>query len=433
MRAKKIKNKPKINKEVTVAELKIEIDKLERLLIICNSRILQLEKFILKNNLVPPIEGDMSFLKDDQKLTKDEELNELKQARKNSKKMKSLALLEKENENDNGVDHIDDDDLLIDENARLDGLNNFDLHGDDADYCDRAKQNVEIVSNHDSDENNNNNENSNEENPEIGKLDAYNGEKLKEIADKYAHVMDRMNILEEDKKELSDKLEDAMSKISDLSNVIEIKEKAEEDLIAVKNTYNQTVAELNENIKKLEEKLELERNKIKSTTEEKADVKLDEKKSNSNNIKTELIEEETQTYDKNTDEFSNKMKEYLSASQNKSKSDLNKIMLSLYNLLKNKINNGEIYLNNEEDNNSNSLIFGNSYRNLDIENSSEFEIGLEKYHKESSSEGKSISVINEESMKKERRKHENEKKIILKARQEKTEKVYLRFIIILFT
>lgn len=51
---KKIKNKPKINKEVTVAELKKEIDKLDKILGKYKRRIQQLETFIKKNGLQVP-------------------------------------------------------------------------------------------------------------------------------------------------------------------------------------------------------------------------------------------------------------------------------------------------------------------------------------------------------------------------------------------
>ena len=53
-RAKKIKNKPKINKEVTVPELKLHISKLEKMIVVFNNRILQLESYIQKNNLPVP-------------------------------------------------------------------------------------------------------------------------------------------------------------------------------------------------------------------------------------------------------------------------------------------------------------------------------------------------------------------------------------------
>ena len=57
-RAKRIKNKPKINKEVTVAELQVIIGNLEGQLAKANKRIKQLENFIRKNGLeVPPGEN----------------------------------------------------------------------------------------------------------------------------------------------------------------------------------------------------------------------------------------------------------------------------------------------------------------------------------------------------------------------------------------
>jgi len=58
LRAKKIKNKPKINKETTVAELKIEIDKMDKIINKLNRRIRQLENFIVKNGLPIPLEDD---------------------------------------------------------------------------------------------------------------------------------------------------------------------------------------------------------------------------------------------------------------------------------------------------------------------------------------------------------------------------------------
>jgi len=53
-RAKKIKNKPKINKEVTVAELQKLVDQLKENLKKANARINQLENFIRQNNLRVP-------------------------------------------------------------------------------------------------------------------------------------------------------------------------------------------------------------------------------------------------------------------------------------------------------------------------------------------------------------------------------------------
>lgn len=54
MRAKKIENKPKINKEISAAELKIEVDRLESILNDLESRNSQLEKVILNNGLQLP-------------------------------------------------------------------------------------------------------------------------------------------------------------------------------------------------------------------------------------------------------------------------------------------------------------------------------------------------------------------------------------------
>ena len=54
MRAKKIENKPKINKEISSAELKAEIERLESLLQEANIRSSQLEKLLLANGLQIP-------------------------------------------------------------------------------------------------------------------------------------------------------------------------------------------------------------------------------------------------------------------------------------------------------------------------------------------------------------------------------------------
>jgi len=55
LRAKKIKNKPKINKEITLSELKMEIERLELLFNSSNKRVLQLERFIKNNGLTIPL------------------------------------------------------------------------------------------------------------------------------------------------------------------------------------------------------------------------------------------------------------------------------------------------------------------------------------------------------------------------------------------
>lgn len=58
MRAKKIENKPKINKEISASELKQEIDRLESYLNEAEVRISQLEKYILLNGLQVPKKAD---------------------------------------------------------------------------------------------------------------------------------------------------------------------------------------------------------------------------------------------------------------------------------------------------------------------------------------------------------------------------------------
>jgi len=71
LRAKKIKNKPKINKEVTLSELKLEIERLEREFNKCIKRISQLEKYITLKGLQIPDELDINFENVDNKNKED--------------------------------------------------------------------------------------------------------------------------------------------------------------------------------------------------------------------------------------------------------------------------------------------------------------------------------------------------------------------------
>ena len=106
-RAKKMKNKPKINKEVTVQELKLKVEKLEKLLVICNARITQLTDFINKNGLVVPetkdnlivdnfnnnnekIENDNNLISENVLINDNNDLNEIEK--------KYSGILEKMNE-----------------------------------------------------------------------------------------------------------------------------------------------------------------------------------------------------------------------------------------------------------------------------------------------------------------------------------------------
>ena len=74
-RAKKIKNKPKINKEITVAELQKLVEQLKENLKKANARITQLESFIQKNGLKVP-ESDYKKDEDDEEKKKEKEERE---------------------------------------------------------------------------------------------------------------------------------------------------------------------------------------------------------------------------------------------------------------------------------------------------------------------------------------------------------------------
>jgi len=74
-RAKKIKNKPKINKEITVAELQKLVEQLKENLKKANARITQLESFIQKNGLRVP-ESDYKKDEDDEEKKKEKEEKE---------------------------------------------------------------------------------------------------------------------------------------------------------------------------------------------------------------------------------------------------------------------------------------------------------------------------------------------------------------------
>ena len=74
-RAKKIKNKPKINKEVTVAELQKLVEKLKESLKKANARINQLENYIKQNGLSIP-ESDYKREEDEEEKKKEKEEKE---------------------------------------------------------------------------------------------------------------------------------------------------------------------------------------------------------------------------------------------------------------------------------------------------------------------------------------------------------------------
>ena len=72
-RAKKIKNKPKINKEVTVAELQKVVDDLKEKLKKANARIAQLENYIRQNNLSVP---ESNYKREEDEEEKQKEIDE---------------------------------------------------------------------------------------------------------------------------------------------------------------------------------------------------------------------------------------------------------------------------------------------------------------------------------------------------------------------
>lgn len=290
MRAKKIKNKPKINKEVTVAELKNEVDKLESLLVACNSRIIQLEKFIIKHNLTPPLEGE-----------------EDNSQSSNQVKVQS-EMTQEETESRRQFEE------------RLTNLNE---------------------------------------------------RKLQEIAVKYSQVIQEVNNLEDEKNEINEKLEEALARYADLTNILEMKEKTIEELRQMNNSYEKNEILLQEKLVLLNEKVMTNENRIKVSDSNKDDQLL------------------------------NKMLAYIELSNSTTNEDtLNETVTSLFKVLTNKFP----YLNDT------ASKFGN--RSI-IYNAGEL----------SSIDSKHDMSLSEETIRKERDRFEKEKRIILKNLQEREERV----------
>ena len=86
-RAKKIKNKPKINKEVTVAELQKLVDQLKENLKKANARITQLENYIKQNNLSVP---ESNYKKEEDEEEKQKEIEEKEKEKDAQMKMKEI-------------------------------------------------------------------------------------------------------------------------------------------------------------------------------------------------------------------------------------------------------------------------------------------------------------------------------------------------------
>jgi len=86
-RAKKIKNKPKINKEVTVAELQKLVDQLKENLKKANARITQLENYIKQNNLSVP---ESNYKKEEDEEEKQKEIEEKEKEKDAQMKMEEI-------------------------------------------------------------------------------------------------------------------------------------------------------------------------------------------------------------------------------------------------------------------------------------------------------------------------------------------------------
>ena len=86
-RAKKIKNKPKINKEVSVAELQKLVDQLKENLKKANARITQLENYIKQNNLTVP---KSNYKKEEDEEEKQKEIEEKEKEKDAQMKMEEI-------------------------------------------------------------------------------------------------------------------------------------------------------------------------------------------------------------------------------------------------------------------------------------------------------------------------------------------------------
>jgi kinesin family protein 5 len=96
-RAKKIKNKPKINKEITVAELQKLVTQLKENLKKADARISQLENYIRQNGLSVPA-SDYKKEEDEEEKRKREEKEEKEKSKNEEKEINDLKLkISKEN------------------------------------------------------------------------------------------------------------------------------------------------------------------------------------------------------------------------------------------------------------------------------------------------------------------------------------------------
>jgi kinesin family protein 5 len=204
-RAKRIKNKPKINKEVTVAELKIEIENLEKIIHKGNNRILQLDHFIVKNNLKVPSEDDFSFM------------NEFKL-------LDSLTHLD--------LIHDDADNLIINEEINFN--NEGFINSDKSAFGSSTPK---------------------KKTSDLFKLNKRNSKEL----DEKLFTLRKLNYFSEnDNKNVSESIDNAISVINNYALPVEDKDSLQKELEVIKNKHELLEHQLYEKINELQEKLDLE-------------------------------------------------------------------------------------------------------------------------------------------------------------------------------
>ena len=335
MRAKKIKNKPKINKEVTVAELKIEIEKLEKIIKEKNLRIHQLEAFIKYNNLLVP--------KEDDKLLEKEEPGE------------EESIINKSSEDEENKKEEDNKSVVYYDERLSNGFNGIN-------FLNNEKSEIQ------------------------NKLDK---EKLKEMNN-------QIEFLEEDRKNLNEKLNIAMQNIKEFEVEIELKQNVLQQLQKIQETFTENEIKMQIKVRELEKALE--NYKYKEKFDEGTGL-------NFNNEEIDYNNEEH-------DEVSNKsVRKTLYESNRK-----NEIQSSEeYPVLKQLISRLELI----EDKNGIMMIIDEYKQKLN-------DINEEYYYIEEKVTCKECLKIKENLtniLESEKKKAENEKKIILKVLEEKSERL----------
>ncbi len=345
LRAKKIKNKPKINKEVTVAELKLEIDRLERFLVVCNKRIVELENFIVKNGLVVPKEGEVDSIEGTntphpQKVENFEGTkNKLAKLNEIVSEIQSIKISDEKNE------FFDED---LNKKDLVDQVLESQFNETDNPQKDIEAQENIVESETDSN-------------------------LVEIISTRYDDLMAQLGTLQDDKSRLNDKLETAIGKVNEYSVTIEQKQILINQLEDINKTFESKVQELYEKIQDLQDKLEL----------------IHHKKENEDELtKIQHI-----------------------VSLNDSQVSLSPDFFNLSQGLK-----FDVFTKIHE------IVKPEDILVVDKTHEIEFLKFLPSY--QDSTQNNSI-VFSEEVFKKEKRKYDNEKKLILKALEEKTDKVNL--------